>query len=81
MKFATIRVKMDQKAGFLRPISSKITPVKGKERAKKREKNLMVAFLRALSICQNSATRSAIPVVTRISLLIKTIQPDPAIKS
>ena len=41
----------------------------------------MVAFLRALSICQNSVTRSAIPVVTRISLLIKTIQPDPAIKS
>lgn len=40
MKFAAIRVKMGQKAGFLRPISSKITPVKGKEIRRRRKSEM-----------------------------------------
>ena len=38
MKFVAIRVKMGQKAGFLRPISSKVTPVKRKEIRRRKSK-------------------------------------------
>ena len=52
-KSAAIRLKSLQKAGFLNPMSSKITPTKEKERKKERarrkkggkEKKAMVALL------------------------------------
>ena len=40
-----------------------------------RFETVRILFLRALSICQNF-TGQTIPVVMRISLLIKTIHPD-----